>query len=92
MWSLIHVIQAFRYILMMNMKMPKIFDILIEYMSIAIGELDKVDNLNPDVLNLYLPNSSDISDQMYIQPNFQKYDYETPYLTDLYGRKVFLVL
>ena len=92
MWSLIHVLQAFRYILMLNINMPKIIDVLMEYMAIVIGELDEVDNLTPDVLNTYLLNSSDINDQMFIRANFQKYGYDTPYLTDLYGRKIFMAL
>ena len=92
MWSLIHVLQVFRYILMINIKMPKVIDILMEYMAVVVGEVDEVENIVPDVFNLYLLNSSDINDRMYIQPNFQKYGYETPYLTDLYGRQIFMFL
>ena len=92
MWSLINVLQVFRFILMVNIKMPKIIDILMEYMAVVVGEVDEVDNIVPDVLNLYLLNSSDINDKMYIQSNFQKYGYETPYLTDLYGKQIFMFL
>ena len=92
MWSLIHVLQVFRYILMINIKMPKIIDILMEYMAIVVGEVDEVEKIVPDVFNIYLLNSSDINDKMYIQPSFQKYGYETPYLTDLYGRQIFMFL
>ena len=92
MWSLIHVLQVFRYILMINIKMPKIIDILMEYMAIVVGEVDEVEKIVPDVFNIYLLNSSDINDKMYIQPSFQKYGYETPYLTDLYGRQILMFL
>ena len=92
MWSLIHVLQAFRYILMINIKMPKIIDILMEYMAVVVGEVEEAEKIVPDVINIYFLNSSDINDKMYIQSSFQKYGYETPYLTDLYGRQIFMFL
>ena len=91
MWSLIHVLQVIRYILMMNIKMPKVIDIMMKYLVIIIGEVEEIENLIPDILNIYFLDSSDLNKEMHIRPNFQKYGYETPYLTDLYGKQIFVV-
>ena len=88
MWSLIHVLQVIRYILMMNIKMPKVIDIMMKYMVIVIGEVEEIENLIPDILNIYFLDSSELNKEMHIRPNFQKYGYETPYLTDLYGKQI----
>ena len=91
MWSLIHVLQAIRYILMINIKMPKVIDIMMKYLVIIIGEVEEIENLIPDIINIYFLDSSDLNKEMHIRPNFQKYGYETPYLTDLYGKQIFVV-
>ncbi len=42
MWSLIHSLQIIRYICMVNVKVPKIFDVFIRYLAVTIGEVDQI--------------------------------------------------
>ena len=90
MWSLIHVLQVFRFMLMMNINMPKIIGILTKYLVVVIGEIDEIEELIPDVLNEYVLNSDDLTQNMTIYSKFEENGYETPYLNDLQGKKIFM--
>ena len=54
MWSLIHVLQAFRFILMINIRMPLLVDTLMSYLAVVVGEVDEVEEMVPDLLNDYV--------------------------------------
>ena len=90
MWSLIHVLQSFRCILMMNIDMPKVIGIMMEYLVVVIGEVDEIEELIPDVLNLYVLNSEDLSKNMTIYSKFEQNGYDTPYLNDLHGKQILM--
>ena len=90
MWSLIHVLQVFRYLLMMNINMPKLIGILTEYLVIVIGEVDEIEELIPDILNEYVLDSDDLTQNMTIYSKFEENGYDTPYLNDLQGKKIFM--
>ena len=89
MWSLIHVLQLFRYILMMNINMPKLIGILMEYLVVVIGEVDELEEHTPDILNEYLLDRNDLIQNMTIYPRFKENGYDTPYLNDLHGKQFF---
>ena len=90
MWSLIHVLQVFRYTLMMNIFVPKLVRIMLQYLVVVIGEIDELEELIPDVLNEYVLNTDDLAQNMTIYSKFEENDYETPYLTELQGKKFFI--
>ena len=90
MWSLIHVLQSFRCILMMNIDMPKVIGIMMEYLVVVIGEVDEIEELIPDVLNVYVLNSEDLSKNMTIYSKFEQNGYDTPYLNDLHGKQILM--
>ena len=54
MWSLIHVLQAFRFILMINIRMPLLVDTLMCYLAVVVGEVDEMEEMVPDLLNDYV--------------------------------------
>ena len=54
MWSLIHVLQAFRFILMINIRMPLLVDTLMSYLAVVVGEVDEMEEMVPDLLNDYV--------------------------------------
>ena len=87
MWSLIHVLQVFRYILMMNIHMPKLIGTLMKYLVVVIGEVDELQEIVPDILNDYILDSEDLSHNMTIYPRFEESGYETPYLNNLHGKQ-----
>lgn len=60
MWSLIHVLQLFRYILFINIQTPDIMENLISYLGVVIGDIEDVESIMPDLLNIYAINSSEI--------------------------------
>lgn len=91
MWSLIHVLQSFRFILMMNIRMPGLIDTLLQYLVVVIGEVDEVEARVPDLLNMYIINQNDIENNVTIFPRFVDHGYDSPYLTDLNGQKFILL-
>ena len=61
MWSLIHVLQVFRYILMINLEMPKLLDILMKYLAIVIGDFDGLQDQIPNLVTKYIVNMTELS-------------------------------
>ena len=90
MWSLIHVLQSFRCIVMMNIGMPKVIGIMMEYLVVVIGEVDEFEEFTPDVLNEYILNTDDLTENMTLYPNFEQNGYDTPYLNDLFGKQILM--
>lgn len=72
MWSLIHVLQAFRYILLVNIKMPLLIGVLMKYMGVVVGEVDEIDSIIPDLVNTYVINSTDISPTSILYERFEE--------------------
>lgn len=92
MWSLIHVLQAFRYILLININMPKVIPILSSYLAVVVGDVQGVDDIIPDLFAEYLLKPEDLHSGQVLYPRFPDNGYESPYLTDLYGRKFIFLL
>ena len=90
MWSLVHVLQSFRYILMMNIQMPEMIDILMEYLVVVIGEIDELEDLIPDLINDYVIDQKELTVNMTILSKFEENGYETPYLNDQLGKQILL--
>ena len=61
MWSLIHVLQLFRYILFINVNTSDIMETLISYLAIVVGDTGDTENILPDIIAQYLVNVSDTS-------------------------------
>lgn len=91
-WSLIHVLQAFRFMLMMNIQMPGVITTLMQYLVVVIGEVDEIENKVPDLINMYIINQADIENNVTIFPRFVANGYDSPYLTDLNGQKIIMLL
>jgi len=74
MWSLIHVLQVFRYILMINLNMPKIVDILMQYLAVVVGEIDEIEDLVPDWFSAYVlsSNSTELSTNITLYSRFEE--------------------
>ena len=98
MWALIHVLQIFRYILLINISMPSIISVLIKYLGVVVGDIDEMQSMVPDIFNTYIVNSTELNMNTTIYPKFeingmQKYritylGYSSPYLTDSYGKQI----
>jgi hypothetical protein len=80
MWSLIHVLQVFRYILMININMPAVIEILMEYLAVVIGEVDEVEEMMPDWFGTYVVNISDLTINMTLYERFEEHGYDSPFL------------
>ena len=74
MWSLIHVLQVFRYILMINLNMPKIVDILMQYLAVVVGEIDEIEDLVPDWFSAYVlsSNPTELSTNITLYSRFEE--------------------
>jgi hypothetical protein len=71
MWSLIHVLQVFRYILMINIKMPEMIDILMQYLAVVVGEVDEMENMVPDWFGQYVVNLTELETNSTLYVRFQ---------------------
>ena len=89
MWSLMHVLQVFRFILMINIKMPRLISMTIDYLGVVIGEIEELDELIPDIYNEYVIDSEELNTDAIVLERFEENGYEKPYLTDLYGKQAF---
>ena len=72
MWGLIHSLQIFRYILMVNLDMPKLVDIILRYLAVAVGEIDEIENIMPDVVSTYIIDSSELNTNYTLYPRFEE--------------------
>ena len=91
MWSLIHVLQIFRFMLMININMPYLMSLIIEYLAVVIGEIEEIDELVPDVYNMYVIDSDELNQNAVILERFEDNGYSEPYLTDMFGRQALLL-
>ena len=89
MWSLMHVLQVFRFVLMINIKMPRLISMTIDYLGVVIGEIEELDELIPDIYNKYVIDSEELNTDAIVLERFEENGYEKPYLTDLYGKQAF---
>jgi len=71
-WCLIHSLQIFRYILMINLSMPKLVDIILKYLPVAVGEVDEIENIMPDFISTYVVDSSDLNTNYTLYPRFEE--------------------
>jgi hypothetical protein len=71
MWSLIHVLQVFRYILMININMPQMIEILMTYLAVVVGEVDEMENMVPDWFGKYVVNTTDLGINITLYTRFQ---------------------
>ena len=75
---------------MININTPKLIGLLTKYLVVVIGEVDEIEEVMPDILNEYVLNSNDLTQNMTIYTKFEENGYETPYLNDLQGKKFFI--
>jgi len=102
MWSLIHVLQVFRYILMINLNMPKVVDILMKYLAVVIGEIDELEELVPDWFSNYvISNPTDLKVNITLYSRFEDngiinifnlIGYDSPFLAILFCKQVTIIL
>ena len=72
MWSLIHVLQVFRYILMININMPVMTVILMQYLAVVVGEVDEIEELMPDLVGSYLIKEEDLTYNVTLYTKFEE--------------------
>jgi len=60
MWTLVHNLQIYRYILMVNMDMPKLIEIIMKYLAVAVGEIEEIHKLVPDIFSSYILNAEEM--------------------------------
>jgi hypothetical protein len=72
MWSLIHVLQVFRYILMINVDMPVTIQILMQYLAVVVGEVNEVEDLIPDLFNTYIIDGEALNSSVTLYPKFEE--------------------
>ena len=89
MWSLIHALQVFRFIFMININFPKLISVIMDYLAVVVGEVDEVEEHIPDIYNIYIINSDELNKDAVVIGQFKDIGYEKPYLTDLYGKQFF---
>ncbi|CAI2376366.1 unnamed protein product [Moneuplotes crassus] len=91
MWSLIHALQVFRYILMINIEMPKVVDILMKYLAVVIGEIDDIEAMLPDWFSQYVVNTTDLSVNVTLYDRFEANGYDTPFLALLFSKQMTII-
>jgi len=101
MWSLVHVLQVFRYILMINIEMPKVMDILMKYLAVVVGEIDEIEDLVPNFLSQYALDMDALSINITLyqrfedngKPSLDKFlGYESPFIGILFSRQMTIIL
>ena len=70
-WSLINVLQVLRYILMINIITPSSVKILIKYLAVAVGDIEELQDLVPNMFRLFL-NNTEIGEAKVLYPKFKE--------------------
>ena len=91
MWNMIHVLQVLRLILMIDIQMPRLISMTIDYLEIVIGEIEELEDVVPDPFNEYIIDSEQLNENAFVPDNLEKHGYEKPYLTDLYGKQFIII-
>ena len=91
MWSLIHVLQVFRFIFMISINMPDLVSVMMDYLTVVIGEIDELEVFIPDIYNTYIIDSDELNKDAVVVGKFKENGYEKPYLTDLFGKQAFTI-
>ena len=76
---------------MIDIHMPRLISMTIDYLAIVIGEIDELDDILPDIYNDYVFDSEKLNQDAVVLQRFEEHGYEKPYLTDLYGKYAFLI-
>ena len=101
MWSLIHVLQVFRYILFINIKMPRMVSTLMQYLAVVVGEVDEMEEAVPDIFNSYIIDGESLNSSITLYPKFQDngnfhdiiiLGYDSPFLTILFSKQMTIIL
>jgi len=100
MWSLIHVLQVFRYILFINIKMPGMIQIMMEYMAVVIGEVDEMEAVVPNIFNTYIVDGQSLNSNITLYPKFQDngnvhhliiLGYDSPFIAVLFSKQMTMI-
>ena len=59
-WAIIHVMQALRYILLINVRTTKLLSILLEYIAIVAGDIEELETIVPNIFTELLIDDKDI--------------------------------
>ena len=53
------------------MEMPSLIQIILKYLAVAVGEIDEIENLMPDVLTTYVVDTSELNYNYTLYPRFK---------------------
>jgi len=71
MWCLIHTLQIFRYLLLINFKSTTLLDTFVKYLAITVGEVNELEDLLPNWFTEYIINLEDL-DNHFIHRKFNE--------------------
>ena len=57
---------------MININMPIMTDILMQYLAVVVGEVDEIEELMPDLVSNYLINEEDLNYNVTLYTKFEE--------------------
>ena len=57
---------------MININMPAMIDILMQYLAVVVGEVDEIEELIPDLVSSYLINEEDLNYNVTLYTKFEE--------------------
>ena len=76
---------------MINVHMPTLIPVMMDYLAVVVGEVDELEQFIPDIYNIYIIDSDELNSNAVVLDQFKENGYEKPYLTDLYGKQAFMI-
>ena len=52
--------------------MPKVVDILMQYLAVVVGEIDEIEDIMPDWFSKYIINSTDLTVNITLYSRFEE--------------------
>jgi len=91
-WSLVHALQVFNFLLYMNINFPQNLRSFGGYLEVASGEIEELQQFVPDLLSYILDYDEIEEDWDVLQESFKEGGIETPYIIISYSKGMTLML
>jgi len=91
-WSLVHALQVFNFLLYMNIEFPANLRLFGNYLEIASGEIEELQQFVPDILSHIFDYDEIEEDWDVLQDSFRECGIDTPYIMISFSKGMTLMV
>jgi len=91
-WSLVHALQVFNFLLYMNINFPTNLRLFGGYLEVASGEIEELQQFVPDILSYIFDYDEIEEDWDVLQESFRESGIDTPYIMISFSKGMTLMV